>query len=57
MGSPVQDRHGHTVDEVQKRVTKVVKRLEHLSSEKRLGETGPLSLEKRQLKGGNLIRV
>lgn len=40
---------------VQQRVTKVMKRPEHLSSEKRLGQMGPLSLEKTRLKGGILL--
>lgn len=52
LGSPVQGRHGHTLEEVQQRVTKVMKWPELLSSVKRLGEIGPVSLERRRIKGG-----
>lgn len=45
MGSPVQERHGHTVMSLAKKNSKMIKGLEHLLYEERL------RLEKRRLKG------
>lgn len=45
---PVHERHGHT-DWVQWGAAKVIKGLEHVSDEERLGETGPFSLKRRRV--------
>ncbi|KAJ7406963.1 hypothetical protein WISP_129717 [Willisornis vidua] len=44
------------LQQVQQRVTKIIKGLEHLSYKERLRELGPFSYQKRQLRG-NLINV
>ncbi|KAK4830735.1 hypothetical protein QYF61_013185 [Mycteria americana] len=49
--APQYKRDMDILDRVQQRTVKMIKRLEHLSYEKRLRELGLLSLEKRTLRG------
>ncbi len=46
----------HIMEKAQQRATKMIKRLEHLSYDKRLEELYLISLEKRRLRGHLIIR-
>lgn len=48
LGSPVQERNMDTLEEVQRRVTEMFKKVEHLSYDKSQSQLGLFSLKKAQ---------
>jgi len=55
--APQKETYMELLERVQKRATKVIKGLEHLSYEQRLRELGLFSLKKRRLRGVLLICI